>query len=89
MQHSIPARIVLLVADSGSGIAPEDLPHVFERFYRGRSMVKYEVPGTGLGLAIVKEIVDLHRGQIEVESRPGEGTTFTVWLNGWSAYTIE
>jgi PAS domain S-box-containing protein len=77
------ARVGLVVADSGSGIAPEDLPHVFERFYRGRRMLKYEVPGTGLGLAIVKEIVDLHQGQIEVESRPGEGTTFSVWLRGW------
>ena len=76
------ARIALVVADSGSGIAPEDLPHVFERFYRGRHILKYEVSGTGLGLAIVKEIVDLHQGQIEVLSQPGAGTTFTVWLNG-------
>jgi signal transduction histidine kinase len=70
----------LCVADSGSGIAPDDLPHVFERFYRGQLVLKNDVPGTGLGLAIVKEIVDLHEGRIEVDSQPGRGTTFRVWL---------
>jgi PAS domain S-box-containing protein len=74
------AAICLCVADSGSGIAPEDLPHVFERFYRGQHVLKNDVPGTGLGLAIVKEIIDLHEGRIEVDSQPGYGTTFRVWL---------
>lgn len=74
------AEVYLCVADSGSGIAPDDLPHVFERFYRGKHVLKNDVPGTGLGLAIVKEIVDLHEGRIEVDSRPGQGTTFRVWL---------
>jgi signal transduction histidine kinase len=70
----------LCVADSGSGIAPDDLPHLFERFYRGRQVLKNDVPGTGLGLAIVKEIVDLHEGRLEVDSQLGQGTTFQVWL---------
>jgi two-component system, OmpR family, phosphate regulon sensor histidine kinase PhoR len=74
------AAVCLCVTDSGSGIAPADLPHVFERFYRGQHVLKNDVPGTGLGLAIVKEIVDLHEGRIEVDSRPGQGTTFRVWL---------
>ncbi len=74
------AEVCLRVADSGSGIAAEDLPHIFERFYRGRCVLKNDMPGTGLGLAIVKEIVDLHEGHIEVDSRPGHGTTFRVWL---------
>jgi signal transduction histidine kinase len=73
-------EVCLSVADSGSGIAPDDLPHVFERFYRGQHVLKNDVPGTGLGLAIVKEIVDLHEGHIEVDSQPGHGTTFRVWL---------
>jgi PAS domain S-box-containing protein len=73
-------QVWLCVADSGSGIAPDDLPHVFERFYRGQHVLKNDVPGTGLGLAIVKEIVDLHEGRIEVDSQLGHGTTFRVWL---------
>jgi signal transduction histidine kinase len=74
------AEVCLCVADSGSGIALEDLPHVFDRFYRGQYVLKNDVPGTGLGLAIVKEIVDLHEGRIEVDSQPDRGTTFRVWL---------
>jgi PAS domain S-box-containing protein len=78
--YSHDNRVCLCVADSGSGIPAEDLPHVFERFYRGQSVLKNDIPGTGLGLAIVKEIVDLHEGQIEINSQPGQGTTFRVWL---------
>ncbi|NNV03153.1 ATP-binding protein [Brevibacillus sp. MCWH] len=68
------------VADSGIGIAADDLPRIWERFFkvdRGRSKKN---KGTGLGLAIVKELVELHDGTITVESEPGLGTTFTVWL---------
>jgi signal transduction histidine kinase len=53
---------------------------LFERFYRGRLTQERNIPGTGLGLAICKEIIDRHQGEIEVDSRPGEGVTFTVWL---------
>ncbi|HSD84054.1 MAG TPA: PAS domain S-box protein, partial [Anaerolineae bacterium] len=73
-------RVCLCVEDSGSGIPAEDLPHIFERFYRGQLVLKNDIPGTGLGLAIVKEIVDLHQGQLEVDSRLGEGTIFRAWL---------
>jgi signal transduction histidine kinase len=73
-------QIGLQISDTGRGIAAEDLPHVFERFYRGRHTHHADVPGTGLGLAIVKEIVELHRGQIEIASQLDRGTTFTVWL---------
>lgn len=68
------------VQDTGMGIAPEDLPHLFERFYRGRRVSQSSVRGTGLGLSIVKEIVDWHGGQIEVRSVVGAGSTFSVWL---------
>ncbi|MCA9968592.1 MAG: PAS domain S-box protein [Anaerolineales bacterium] len=70
----------IAISDNGPGIAPRDLPHLFDRFYRGESSRGSDVPGTGLGLAICKEIIDRHEGAIEVRSVPGEGTTFTVWL---------
>ena len=70
----------LQVQDTGIGIEPEDLPHVFERFYRGLRACQSGIPGTGLGLAIAKGIVDLHGGEIEVESQVDEGSTFRVWL---------
>jgi signal transduction histidine kinase len=73
-------QVCLRVQDTGIGIEPEELPRLFERFYRSPRAVESGVAGTGLGLAIVKEIVDLHGGEIEVESRVGEGSTFRVWL---------
>jgi len=73
-------RVLLTVADSGIGIAPGDLPHIFDRFWRADSARTRtsERPGTGLGLAICKWIAEAHGGSIEVQSRPGRGTTFTV-----------
>lgn len=73
-------HVCLNVMDTGIGIDPEDLPHLFERFYRGKQVSQGVVPGTGLGLAIVKEIVDLHRGSIEVNSQGGKGSAFSVRL---------
>ena len=73
-------QLCLQVEDSGLGIPAKDLPHIFERFFRGRHLHTAEAPGSGLGLAIVKEIVDLHHGCIEVDSRVGIGSTFRVWL---------
>ncbi|MCP4360859.1 MAG: GAF domain-containing sensor histidine kinase [Chloroflexi bacterium] len=68
----------ILVADTGPGIAPEDVPHLFERFYRIPGSNRAE--GTGLGLSVSKKIVEEHHGRIEVHSVLGEGTTFTVCL---------
>jgi signal transduction histidine kinase len=73
-------RVVISVEDTGIGILPEDLPHVFERFYRGNHRQPADIPGTGLGLAIVKEIVEIHQGDIQVESNVDVGTIFTVSL---------
>jgi len=67
------------VSDSGRGMTPTELEHVFDRFYRGDDGGR-NLPGTGLGLSIVKSLVDLHRGSIDIESEPGAGTTFTVRL---------
>jgi len=76
--------ICLEVQDSGIGISEEDMPHIFERFYRGRSVRQSKVHGTGLGLAIVKEIIELHNGYIEVESKVGVGSVFRLYIPVWS-----
>src|ERR1041385_5432400 len=75
-------RAVFTVADTGIGIAPGALPHVFDRFWRADSARTRtsERAGTGLGLAICKWIAEAHGGTIDVQSRPGRGTTFTVTL---------
>jgi PAS domain S-box-containing protein len=69
-----------VVHNSGTVIPPEDMEHMFQRFYRGAVGRESGEPGTGLGLAISKEIVELHHGWIDVESSEQAGTTFTVWL---------
>lgn len=70
----------LRVSDNGPGIAALDLPHLFDRFYRGDSALESGAPGTGLGLAICNEIIERHNGRISVESEQGSGAAFTVWL---------
>jgi two-component system sensor histidine kinase GlrK len=62
------------VSDTGPGIASEDLPHIFERFYQGRTKVK-QTGGSGLGLALVKNVVEAHGGRIWIESERGKGAT--------------
>jgi signal transduction histidine kinase len=68
------------VTDTGVGIDPAELPHIFERFYRGSRANEARGSGSGLGLAIVRSIVDMHGGTVEVESRVGQGTRFVVTL---------
>ncbi len=69
---------ILTVSDSGMGIPAESIDHIFERFYRVDKSHSREIGGTGLGLAITRSAVLMHRGSIQVESRPEEGTTFIV-----------
>jgi two-component system phosphate regulon sensor histidine kinase PhoR len=73
-------QCVLGVRDHGPGIAPEHIPRLTERFYRVDARKSRAKGGTGLGLAIVKHIVARHRGRLVIESTPGEGSTFTVYL---------
>ena len=68
------------VEDRGDGIPGEHLPRLTERFYRVDTARSRELGGTGLGLAIVKHVLNRHRGRLEIASRVGEGSTFTVWL---------
>jgi two-component system, OmpR family, sensor kinase len=71
---------IIKVSDTGIGIAPEDVPHIFERFYRADHIRSRERGGSGLGLAIVQGIVQEHQGTIEVESTPGKGSVFILRL---------
>jgi heavy metal sensor kinase len=91
--HSLPDRVEIVVKDNGRGIAPEFLPHIFDRFYRvpGSGTAPTPEQGLGLGLSFVAWIVKAHHGKIEVDSTPDQGTTFTIKLPpcGVGADTIE
>ena len=75
---SEPGLAVLTVSDTGQGISPDDLPHIFERFYRADKVRSGSAGRSGLGLAITRAIVEAHGGTIAVTSEPGQGSTFTV-----------
>jgi signal transduction histidine kinase len=75
-------RVRLDVCDTGEGIAPEELAHVWERFYRGEDARAQDQHGAGLGLALVKELAEAMGGAVDVQSVVGEGSCFTVWLPG-------
>lgn len=72
--------IVIRIADQGPGVAEADLPHVFERFFRGRGNGEPTGDGVGIGLAIAKDIVDRHSGSIALGNRPGGGAVLTIRL---------
>lgn len=73
-------KIRITVEDKGIGIAPKDLKHIFEPFYRSKTVVDEQIHGNGLGLSLVKQCVEAHGGKIEVESRIGKGSEFTMIL---------
>ncbi|MCQ3976650.1 MAG: sensor histidine kinase [Anaerolineae bacterium] len=78
--QAAPGGIELLVHDTGPGIPPEDLPHIFDRFWRAEKSRNRATGGSGLGLAIIKQLVEAHGGQAHVESQVGIGTRFRIYL---------
>ena len=78
--HADDTHAIITVSDNGSGIAKEDLPHLFSRFYQARNIETVADIGTGIGLNLTKGIVDMHHGTIEVASEQGKGTKFTIRL---------
>ncbi len=77
VRHNLD-RVVIDVADNGSGMEPKDAEHIFERFYRADSSRNRATGGSGLGLAITKSLVEAHGGTVSVTTAPGEGSTFTI-----------
>ena len=77
-----PEGLVLFVSDTGPGIAPEDLPHIFDRFYRGDPSRSRSTGGHGLGLAIVKHWVEAHGGRVWAGNNPAGGARFSFTLPG-------
>jgi two-component system, OmpR family, sensor histidine kinase BaeS len=74
--------VLLQVADTGTGIGPEQLPHIFERFYKADAARTVDEAESGLGLSIAKSLVELHGGTLTAESLVGRGTVMSVWLPG-------
>ena len=72
--------VITAVRDEGPGIAPDDLPHIVERYYRAKDAVQSPREGLGLGLYIARQIVESHGGRIWAESEPGRGSTFSFSL---------
>ena len=74
---------IKFLSDNGTGISEEDLPHIFERFFIADKSRNRSMGGSGLGLSIVKRIIDMHHSEIEVSSKHGVGTTFTITLHNY------
>lgn len=77
---AVGQQVAVTVRDTGMGIPDEEIPHLFDRFYRSRRVGQSTIPGAGVGLAMAKGIAGLHGGEITVRSREGEGSAFTMWL---------
>lgn len=74
------AGISITVADRGPGIEPDDLPPIFEPFYRGRAASATQIPGSGLGLSLARRIAEAHGGRLSLVSTVGEGSAFTLHI---------
>ncbi|MEM4284455.1 MAG: ATP-binding protein, partial [Candidatus Caldarchaeum sp.] len=83
------SNAIVHVSDTGPGIAPEDLPYVFERFWRADKSRSRATGGSGLGLAIAKQFVEAHGGRIWVESVQGQGATFSFALPTLSSKPVD
>ena len=80
VDSSAPGTVYIAVVDTGPGITPADIPHIFEHFYKADPSRERSKSGSGIGLAIVKQLVEAHGGRVAVESVEGHGSTFTVAL---------
>ncbi len=78
--RTMGSQVEITISDTGQGIAPDDLPHIFDRFYRADKARTRSAGGAGLGLSIVQWVIEAHWGEIEVDSKPGEGSTFRIRL---------
>jgi len=86
-QAEVPGDVVVKVTDTGTGIAPDELPFIFDRYRRARGSRTHE--GTGLGLFIVKILVEAHGGRVEVRSVLGSGSCFSVFLPAVAAVATD
>lgn len=84
LQQGERDKLLISVADTGYGISEEAIPHIFERYYQEHGT--HQASGTGIGLSLVKSLTELHEGHIEVESKPGEGSKFTLLLDASNTY---
>ena len=84
-------KVEIIISDTGIGIPEEDLPKIFDRFYQVKNkhvpVKSASFSGTGIGLALARELIEIHKGEISVESTPGEGTTFRIFLSGNAEYS--
>jgi len=86
--HQSEDGVAISIADSGEGIEPAHLPHVFDRFYRADNVRAANTDRVGLGLSITKSIVELHGGRIDVSSEPGNGACFRIFLPATSESVV-
>jgi signal transduction histidine kinase len=80
VSHRDGPRLRIAVEDRGPGISPDELPHIFDPFYRGEAVRNSQIPGVGLGLSLVKRIIEAHHGTIEVKSSESGGAAFILYL---------
>jgi signal transduction histidine kinase len=86
--HRKGNQVAVEITDQGIGIKSEDLPHIFDRFHHLDQSGDRLYGGLGLGLAIARQVIEQHKGKLDVVSTPGQGSTFTIWLNVWSQDTL-
>ncbi len=86
--RAAPGAVEVVVTDTGIGVGAEVLPHIFDEFRQADSSTARRYGGTGLGLAITRRLVEMHGGAIDVESRPGLGSTFSIRLPASRGETV-
>ena len=79
-KHATSQQLLITVSDTGEGISPDDLPYVFDRFYRADKSRSRTSGGSGIGLAIVKQLVEAHGGKVWVESQPRSGDNIWIYI---------